>query len=168
MANPIYVAANNITIGTNGTLHTSYAAPATPSAGGAGAYTPDPPVPTSATAAPFVIHVRNAVDLGGTSSMNYNPSTPGIPSPSYLMMNVLGSGAALTLSGQAQLSATINVPNGTASLGGSGSSGALFGSILAKNIDDHGNYPVHYDISAKTLSGQMFTAQVVSVTRPKI
>jgi hypothetical protein len=168
LVNPIYVAANNITIGTNGVLNTSYTAPATPSAGGASAYDPNPPVPTSATATPFVIHVRNAVDLGGTSSMNYNPSTPGIPSPSYLMMNVLGSGTALTLSGQAQLSATINVPNGTASLGGSGSTGALFGSILAKSIDDHGSYPVHYDISAKTLSGQLFTAQVVSVTRPKI
>jgi hypothetical protein len=166
--NPIYVAANNITIGTNGVLNTSHAAPATPSGGGVSAYTPNAPPPTNTTATPFVIHVRMAVDLGGTSTMNYNSATPGIPSPSYLMMNVLGTGAALTLSGQAQLSATINVPNGTASLGGSGSGGAMFGSILAKNVDDHGNYPVHYDISARSLSGQMFNAQVVSVTRPKL
>jgi hypothetical protein len=168
MANPIYIAANNITIGTNGVLNTSYAAPATPNSGGASAYSSDPPVPTSATATPFVIDVRNAVDLGGTSSMNYNSATPGVPSPSYLMMNILGTGTALSLSGQAQLSGTLNVPHGTATLGGAGSSGALFGSILAKSIDDHGHYPVHYDISAKTLSGQLFTAQVVSVTRPKI
>jgi Tfp pilus assembly protein PilX len=166
-SNPIYVAANNITIGTNGVLNTSYAAPPTPSSGGAGAYSPNPPPPTNATATPFVIHVRHAVDLGGTATLNYNPATPGIPSPSYLMMNVLGTGAALTLSGQAQLGATLNVPNGTASLGGSGSSGAMFGSILAKNIEDRGNYPVHYDLSARSLSGQLFTAQVVSVTRPK-
>lgn len=167
MANPIYVAANNITIGTNGALNTSNAAPATPSAGAASDYSPNPPAPTNSSATPFVIDVSNAVDMTGMASMNYNPSTPGVPSPSYLVMNVMGTGTSLSLSGQAQLSGTINVPNGTASLGGSGSSGTLFGSILAKNINDHGGYPVHYDISARTLSGQLFSAQVVSVTRPK-
>ncbi len=167
LANPIYIAANSITVGTNGVLNTSNTAPATPIAGGAGAYSPDAPAPTNATATPFVIHVQNAVDMTGQASMNYNPATPGIPSPSYLMMNIMGTGTALDLAGQAKLSATLNVPNGEASLGGAGASGTLFGSILANSITDHGGYPVHYDLSAKTLSGQMFTAQVVSVTRPK-
>lgn len=166
ISNPIYVAMNSITIGTNGALNTSHQAPATPIA--TNDYSANPPAPTSATATAFVIDVRNSVDMTGQSTMNYNSATPGIPSPSYLMMNVMGTGNALNLSGQARLSGTINVPNGDADLGGSGSSGAFFGSILGKNIRDHGNYPVHYDLSAKTLSGQMFTAQVVSVTRPKI
>ena len=148
-------------------MNTSNAAPATPSSGLATDYSPNPPPPTNTSATPFVIDVRNAVDLTGTANLNYNPSTPGIPSPSYLMMNIMGTGTALNLAGQAQLNGTINVPNGDAELGGSGSTGTLFGSILAKEINDHGGYPVHYDLSAKTLSGQMFSAEVVSVTRPK-
>lgn len=167
LGNPIYVAANNITIGNNGIFNTSNAAPATPSGGGAGAYSPNPAPPTNATATPFVIHVKNAVDLTGQASMNYNSATPGVPSPSYLMMNIMGTGTALNLAGQARLSGTMVVPNGTADVGGSGSSGTFFGSILANNVNVKGNYPVHYDLSAKTLSGQLFTAQVVSVTRPK-
>ena len=89
----------------------------------------------------------------------------------FLTINIEGSdpsgGQALTMTGQAQLDGTINIPNGSAKLGGSGSSGAMFGSILAQNITDAGNYPVHYDIAARNISGQLFVTQVVSMTRPK-
>jgi Tfp pilus assembly protein PilX len=166
ISNPIYVAANSITIGTNGVINTSNQAPTTPSPGPPD-YDPKAPAPTNSTATAFVIDVRNSVSLTGTANMNYNPSTPGIPSPNYLMMNIMGTGTALSLSGQARLAGMINVPNGDASLGGGGSTGTFFGAILANNITDHGNYPVHYDLNMKTQSGQMFTAQVVSVTRPK-
>jgi len=157
---------NSIEIGTNGAINTSNQAPATPFPGPPD-YNPNPPPPTTATATAFVIDVRNSVDMTGQANMNYNPTTPGIPSPNYLMMNIMGTGDALNLAGQARLAGMINVPNGNADLGGSGSSGTFFGSILANNIRDHGNYPVHYDLNMKTQSGKMFTAQVVSVTRPK-
>ncbi len=130
-------------------------------------YSPTPPSPTSANATAFVIDVRNSIDMTGQANMNYNPSSPGVPSPDYLRMNVMGTGTAVNLAGQAQLSAMINAPNGDASLGGAGSSGTFFGAILASNINDHGGYPVHYDLNSRTVSGQLFTAQVVSVTRPK-
>lgn len=171
MASPIFIAANNITVGNGGVINTTYQAPSEPGSGPSGT-TPDfsgtPPTPTSATATPFVIDVKGAVNMGGQANMNYNSSTPGIPSPNYLTMNIMGTGTALSLSGQSQLGGVINVPNGNASLGGSGSAGTLFGSILANNIEDKGNYPLHYDLSMRTISGQMFTAQVVSVTRPKM
>jgi len=171
MASPIFIAANSITVGTGGVINTTYQAPSEPGSGPQGstpAFSDTPPAPTSATATPFVFDVKGSINMGGTSNMNYNSSTPGVPSPDYLTMNVMGTGTAVSLSGQAQFSAVINAPNGDASLGGSGSSGTFFGSILANNINDHGNYPLHYDLSMRTISGQMFTAQVVSVTRPKM
>lgn len=170
VSTPIYIAANSITVGTNGALNTTYQAPAEPGSGSMGstpAYSPTPPSPTSANATAFVVDIRNSIDMTGQANMNYNPATPGVPSPDYLRMNIMGTGAAVSLSGQAQLSAMINAPNGDASLGGAGSSGTFFGALLANNINDHGGYPVHYDLNSRTVSGQMFTAQVVSVTRPK-
>ncbi len=171
VSNPIYIAANSITVGTNGALNTTYQAPAEPGSGSMGStpsYSPTPPSPTSANATAFVFDVRNSIDMTGQANMNYNPSTPGVPSPDFLRMNVMGTGTAVSLSGQAQLSAMINAPNGDASLGGAGSSGTFFGAILANNINDHGGYPVHYDLNSRTVSGQLFTAQIVSVTRPKL
>jgi hypothetical protein len=84
-----------------------------------------------------------------------------------MTLNVMGTGTAVNLAGQAQLSGTVNAPNGDASLGGSGASGTFFGSIVANNIADKGNYPLHYDLAAKNMSGQIFVPQVVSMTRPK-
>jgi Tfp pilus assembly protein PilX len=165
-SNPIYIAMNSITVGTGGVINTSYQAPSYPPSN-SNTYSPNSPAPTSATATAFVIDVAGGVNMTGQANMNYNSLTPGVPSPNYLMLNIQGSGDALNLSGQAQLSGMINVPNGNADLGGSGSSGILFGAILANNIRDHGNYPVHYDLNMKTQSGQLFSAQVVSVTRPK-
>jgi hypothetical protein len=72
------------------------------------------------------------------------------------------------LKGQAQLAGIISIPNGDATLGGSGAAGAFFGAILAENVTDGGNYPVHYDLAMQTVSGQLFQAQVLSVTRPKM
>jgi hypothetical protein len=152
-------------VSNNGYVNTSNQAPATPATG---SYDPNPPAPTAATASAFVIDVAGSVDLsGGHVVMNYNSATPGVPSPDNLVMNIMGTGSALNIGGQAQVGGMFNVPNGNADFGGSGSSGAFFGAVLANNINDHGNYPIHYDLNSRTQSGQMFTAQVVSVTRPK-
>jgi Tfp pilus assembly protein PilX len=165
-SNPAYVAMNSVTVGTNGVLNTSNVAPSYPPTTD-NTFNANPPAPTEATASSLVIDVRNSVDMTGTANMNYNPSTPGVPAPNHLVMNVMGTGTALSLAGQSQLCGMINAPNGDASLGGSGSTGTFFGAILAKNITDKGNYPVHYDLNSRTVSGALFTARVVSVTRPK-
>jgi len=165
LSNPVFVAANSISVSNNGYVNTSNQAPATPATG---SYDPNPPAPTAATASAFVIDVAGSVDLsGGHVIMNYNSLTPGIPSPDYLVMNIMGTGTALNIGGQAQVAGMINIPNGNASLTGSGGNGSFFGAILANSITDSGGYPVHYDLNSRTISGQMFTAQVVSVTRPK-
>ncbi len=164
----VVVAMDSIDSGNKSTINSSNVGPSFPSGGAAMNYTPSPSPPLSDTAAPaFAMDVFTTVSLGGQTNLNYNSSTPGIPSPMFLTVNIMGTGTALTMKGQAQLDGTINIPNGDASLGGSGASGAMFGSILAQNIIDSGNYPVHYDISARNLSGQLFVSQVVSVTRPK-
>jgi Tfp pilus assembly protein PilX len=168
ISNPVHVAMNSIDVGTNGAIRTSNQAPAYPPAAD-NTYTPMAPAPTPTTASAFVLDVAGNVNMGGTSSMNYNPATPGVPSPAYLTMNVMGTGSpALDLTGQSQLAGMITVPNGDVRLAGSGTGGTFFGSILANNITDNGNYPVHYDLSMKNMSGQLYKAQVVSVTRPKM
>jgi Tfp pilus assembly protein PilX len=167
LAAPIYMAINSIDIGQNGVINTSYQAPDTPAAGNT--FSPNSPAPTAATATPFVLDIQNDLSIvGGSANMNYNAATPGVPSPSYMTVNIQGTGTALSLKGQAQLNGMINVPNGDATLGGSGSSGAFFGAILANNVTDGGNYPVHYDLALSKVSGQMFQAQILSVTRPKM
>jgi hypothetical protein len=161
------VAMNSIAIGGQGTLNTSNVGPSFPAVGGTFNPNPVPSPVLSNTAAPaFVMDVFSTVNLGGQANLNVNPLTPGVPSPMFLTLNIEGTGTALSMTGQALIDGTINIPNGDASLGGSGASGALYGSILAQNISDGGNYPVHYDIAAKNLSGQVFTTQVVSSTRP--
>jgi len=168
MAAPIYMAINSIAIGQNGIINTSSVAPSYPAATD-NTFTPNSPAPTAATATPFVLNIKNDLSIvGGTANMNYNASTPGVPSPAYMTVNIQGTGTALSLKGQAQLNGMINVPNGDATLGGSGSSGAFFGAILAQNVTDGGNYPVHYDLALQKVSGQMFQAQILSVTRPKM
>ncbi len=165
---PPVVAMNSIDIGNHGIFNTSNVGPTYPTGSGAMNYTPNPSPPLSDANAPgFVMDVYTSVTIGGQSNLNCNPATPGIPSPMFLTINIEGTGTALTLQGQGELNGTINIPNGNASLGGGGSTGVMFGSILAKNISNGGHYPVHYDISASRISGQLFTAQVVSVTRPK-
>jgi len=166
IADPAYVAANQIEVGTGGFINLSSTAPTTPANTSAGTFNPNSPPNVSSS---LVLDVADHVNLGGTSTFNYSTATPGVPSPDFLKINILGtSSTALDLTGQSKLSAMVTVPNGGARLAGSGAGGAFFGAILANNIDDRGNYPVHYDLSMRTQSGQMFTAQVVSVTRPKL
>jgi hypothetical protein len=166
IADLAYVAANQIEVGTGGFINLSSTAPTTPANTSVGTFNPNSPPNVNSS---LVLDVADHVNLGGTSTFNYSTATPGVPSPDFLKINILGtSSTALDLTGQSKLGAMVTVPNGGARLAGSGAGGAFFGAILANNIDVRGNYPVHYDLSMRTQSGQMFTAQVVSVSRPKL
>jgi hypothetical protein len=165
IADPTYIYANEIEVGTGGFINLSSGAPATPANTGVATFDPNSPPNVNSS---LVLAIADHVNLGGTSSFNYSTATPGIPSPDYLKINILGtSDPALDLTGQSKLNALVTVPNGGARLAGSGVGGAFFGSILAKNVTDAGNYAVHYDLASRVQSGKLFTAQVVSVTRPK-
>jgi len=166
VADPTYVAANSVTNGTAGYINLSGSAPATPANTAAGTYNPNAPANSNSA---LVLDVGDSVQLGGTATFNYNTATPGVPSPDFLKMNIMGtSDTALDLTGQAKLSAMITVPNGGARLQGSGAGGVFFGAILAKQVTDAGNYAVHYDLASRVQSGKLFVSRVVSVTRPKM
>jgi hypothetical protein len=76
------------------------------------------------------------------------------------------SGTSVTLTGQANLKAVVTAL-GEAKLGGSGSGGAFYGSIIAGAITDAGNYSVHYDQSMKVLSGKLTPMAIRNYNRPK-
>ncbi len=189
ITNPTYISTGSVYVGTNGDLVTSYqppypytgSFPATTTSGGfplTGNETPSltSPLPgTNSQASPMILDVTGNITLKGTSDLNFNPSNMGVPSPMYLTLNV-GSmssvptpcnnlGPAVSLSGQSQLSAELIAPNSPVTLGGSGSTGAMFGSVLGCQITDSGHYPVHYDRMMSSLSGKQFSVQVVSVSR---
>lgn len=162
----IYVAANSVNVGNNGFIVTATGAPPTPTSGSFDPNAAHAFPPTATNAPALILDVATTFSMGGQSALNYNTTNPGVPPPDYLLINVDGTGNALSLSGQAELNALVTVPNGNATLAGSGAGGTFFGSILAQSVTDSGNYAVHYDVSSKTASGQMFASQVMSTTRP--
>lgn len=174
-----YIAANLVNTGTGGRINFSNSAPTTPSSGAYSQTTSPPNAPLN-TDSGFVVDVGDNLIVGGQASLNYSIAAPGVPSPDYLRMNVLGKeGAgstgscaggsnAVDLGGQGALSSVITAPNGSAKLAGSGAGGVFFGSILALNILDCGNYSVHYDLSMRVQSGKLYPTRVVSATRPKM
>ncbi len=58
-------------------------------------------------------------------------------------------------------------PNATVDLGGGGSSGYFVGGIRALNVNDHGGFPVHYDIQLNRVEGTLGQVLVSSYTRIK-
>ena len=122
------------------------------------------PPPTANTA--LVLDIATTMTLSGQAITNV--SAPGNPPPEFTVINIMGTGTALSMGGNSQLSALINIPNGDAVIGGGGASGAFYGSIMAQNVTLNGGVAVHYDLSAKTLSGSLSGAKVLmSHTRPK-
>ncbi len=161
---PTFVACNYVDTGTHGTINLMGQAPATPANTGVGTYNPNLPLNVNSA---LVLDVGTTAHIGGVAAMNYNPASPGVPSPDYLKINIMGSKSpTLSMDGQAALSAMITVPNGDVVLAGSGSGGVFFGSILANSVDDKGNYAVHYDLSMKNESGMMYSPKLMTITRP--
>jgi hypothetical protein len=87
-----------------------------------------------------------------------------------LIINVYNSGnnsgGSVTMSGQANLTAVVTAL-GDATLGGGGSSGAFYGSLLAGSITDGGTYSVHYDQSLQVVSGKLMPMAIRNYNRPK-
>ena len=110
--------------------------------------------------------IATSMTLGGQAITNV--SAPGDPPPEFTVINIMGTGTALILGGNAQLSALVNIPNGDAVIGGGGSSGAFYGSIMAQNVTSNGSVAIHYDLSANMLSGSLSGAKIlISYSRPR-
>jgi hypothetical protein len=112
-----------------------------------------------------VLNIYQTMDLGGQGIVQ-----PNTASASSLMINVYNSGnnsgTSLKMTGQANIKAVITAL-GDATLGGSGSGGAFYGSLLAGSITDAGTYPVHYDQSLQVLSGKLTPMAIRNYNRPK-
>ena len=158
LANSIHIAIDSVNVsGGGGQLNITNVVPS-------GAVINDAPAPTANTA--VVLDVATSMTLGGQAITNV--SAPGNPPPEFTVINIMGTGTALTMGGNSQLSALINIPNGDAVIGGGGSSGAFYGSIMAQSVTNNGGVAIHYDLSAKMLSGSLSGAKVLmSHTRPK-
>jgi Tfp pilus assembly protein PilX len=111
-----------------------------------------------------VLNIYQTLSIGGQGVTQY-----GAP-PSSLIINVYNSGnnsgGSVTMSGQANLTAVVTAL-GDATLGGGGSSGAFYGSLLAGSITDGGTYSVHYDQSLQVVSGKLMPMAIRNYNRPK-
>ena len=132
---------------------------------------PDPTVvgdaPTTTAPVSLTLNVAKTVSLAGQAITNVQG--PGDPPPDSLVLNVHNmedADPAFRLQGNAAISALINV-NGNANIGGGGSSGALYGSIIADEITASGGVAIHFDQAAKVLSGDMTSTRILSYHRPK-
>ena len=158
LANSIHIAIDSVTVGGGGgQLNITNVVPS-------GATINDAPPPTANTA--VVLDIATSMTLGGQAITNV--AAPGDPPPEFTIINIMGTGTALTMGGNTQLSALVNIPNGDAVIGGGGSSGAFYGSIMAQNVTSNGGVAIHYDLSAKMLSGSLSGAKILmSYTRPR-
>ena len=158
LANSIHIAIDSVDVsGGGGQVNITNVVPS-------GAVINDAPPPTANTA--VVLDIATSMTLSGQAITNV--SAPGSPPPEFTVINIMGTGTALTMGGNAQLSALINIPNGDAVIGGGGSSGAFYGSIMAQDVTLNGGVAIHYDLSAKMLSGSLSGAKILmSYTRPR-
>ncbi len=95
------------------------------------------------------------VDIGGRGIANAND-----PEAFYLRSSKASGSAGtqdIRISGNGQLSAVVYAPNSDVTMNGGGSSGAVYGSVIADNITVTGGSVFHYDeaLSAAT-SGNPF------------
>jgi Tfp pilus assembly protein PilX len=122
--------------------------------------------PPSGSPAPgyAVLNIYQTLSVGAQGFTQY-----GAP-PQALVINVYNSGNnsgnSVTFNGQANVSAVITAL-GNATLGGGGTGGAFYGSILAGSVTDGGSYAVHYDQSLQVLSGKLMPMAIRNYNRPK-
>ena len=112
-----------------------------------------------------VLNIYQTLSIGAQGVTN-----SGAPASS-LLINVYNSGSnsgtSVTINGQGNMTAVITAL-GDATLGGGGTGGAFYGSILAGSVTDGGSYAVHYDRSLQVLSGKLMPMAIRNYNRPKI
>ncbi len=123
--------------------------------------------PTMTAPVALTFNLAKTLSLAGQAITNVQG--PGDPPPEFLVLNIHNMedvDPAFTMAGNAAISALINV-NGNAILGGGGSNGAFYGSIIADTLTSNGGVAIHFDQAAKVLSGDMTSTRILSYHRPK-
>ena len=112
-----------------------------------------------------VLNIYETLSLGGPGVVQ-----PATAKATTLVINVFNSGSnsgtSVTITGQVNLKAIITAL-GEAKLGGGGTGGAFYGSLLAGSVTDQGTYSVHYDQSLQVLSGKLMPMSIRNYNRPR-
>lgn len=111
-----------------------------------------------------VLNVKSNFSIGGLGISNGVSSS--VP-PECVVINYAGTNG-VSINGNGAISALLNAPNATVSLGGGGSGGYFVGAIQANNVSVQGGYPVHYDVQLKDAGGTMGVMVTSAYSRKKM
>ena len=87
--------------------------------------------------------------------------------PQAVVINYVGTNS-VSISGNGAVSALLNAPNATVTLGVGGSGGYFVGAVEANNVSAQGGYPVHYDVQLSRSGGTMGVMVTSSYSRKKM
>ena len=111
-----------------------------------------------------VINIKSGLSIAGLGVSNGLQSS--IP-PEAVVINYAGTNN-VSISGNGAISALLNAPNATVSLGGGGSGGYFVGAVQANNVSVQGGYPVHYDVQLSQAGGTMGVMVTSAYSRKKM
>jgi Tfp pilus assembly protein PilV len=110
-----------------------------------------------------VLNVRSSFSISGSGISNGVTSDI---SPEYVKINYAGT-SGISLGGSGAVSALIDAPNASVTLGGGGSHGYMVGAIKANNIVVQGGYPVHFDVQLNRAGGSVGVLVTTGYSRSK-
>jgi hypothetical protein len=113
-----------------------------------------------------VLNVQSSMSIYGNGVTNGISGVVDIP-PAAVQINYAGT-SGVSIGGNGAISALVNAPNADVTLGGGGSKGYFVGAIQANTVDDHGGYPVHYDLQLNRLGGSVGTMAISSYSRTEM
>jgi Tfp pilus assembly protein PilX len=111
-----------------------------------------------------VLNIKSTLSISGLGVSNGVSSS--IP-PESVVMNYAGTND-VSINGNGAISALLNAPNATVSLGGGGSGGYFVGAVQANNVSVQGGYPVHYDVQLAHAGGTMGVIVTSAYSRKKM
>jgi hypothetical protein len=111
-----------------------------------------------------IINIKSNLSIGGLGISNGVSNS--IP-PESVVINYAGTNG-VSISGNGAISALLNAPNATVSLGGGGSGGYFVGAVQANNVSVQGGYPVHYDVQLGQVGGTMGVIVTSAYSRKKM
>lgn len=111
-----------------------------------------------------VLNVQTNLSIGGNGISNGIALS--IP-PEAVQINYAGTNT-VTIHGNGAVSAVLNAPLASVTLGGGGSAGYMIGSIQALNVSVMGGYPIHYDNQLGRVGGSLGTIVSTAYGRKKM
>ena len=111
-----------------------------------------------------VLNIKSSLSIAGLGITNGVSSN--IP-PEAVTINYAGANS-VSISGNGAVSAVLDAPNATVSLGGGGSGGYFIGAVQANNVSVQGGYPVHYDVQLGRAGGTMGVMVTLAYGRKKM